>query len=120
MNEVIPGYTTTDFSDRPNECRECGRKNNAVTSVEPGQIVPEPGSVSVCFGCGAITLFDENLKLRPPTAEELDALRRASAWPMIERASRERRAAWDRLPETGKQIAKDVERMWGHLRKPKK
>jgi hypothetical protein len=32
--------------------------------------MPEPGNVSLCLNCGHLALYDDNLMLREPTAEE--------------------------------------------------
>lgn len=36
-----------------------------------GQAKPAPGDVTVCIGCGNVSVFTEKLKLRKPTAAEL-------------------------------------------------
>jgi hypothetical protein len=35
---------------------------------------PSPGDVTLCLYCGAIAFVVEELRLRPPTEEELEAL----------------------------------------------
>ena len=63
---------TTPHSEVNRRCIECGYALEQHTIAEPRQGKhPMPGSLSVCFGCGHITIFDSELKLREPTPEEL-------------------------------------------------
>lgn len=48
-------------------CPSCGAKNNAAS----GTGTPGPGDVSICLYCGHISLFADDLTLRPATDEEL-------------------------------------------------
>jgi hypothetical protein len=53
-------------------CPFCGRENDRCS----GDGNPEPGSVTVCIGCGQVAVFDENLNQVCPTEEmrqELEA-----------------------------------------------
>jgi hypothetical protein len=115
----IAGHKTTDFRSRPDNCPACGRPATAATSAAPGEHTPEPGSVSLCFGCGSVSLFDENLRLRPLTEAEAAELEQSPAAPEIARMQHkihERNKQQDNLPELGKRVVRDTERMWGHLR----
>jgi len=62
--------TTLDF---PNECWNCGRKNDAVSDIE-GNKAPSPGSVAFCIGCAVPGIFDDNMVLREPTKAEFKEL----------------------------------------------
>lgn len=119
MNEFIPGFTTTDFRDRPNQCPYCAYQTAAATSVEPGHHSPKPGSASICFQCGRIALFDENLRLRWPTNDERLELMRSEQWPTIRRISRARKLEWEKLPAAGKRVAAAFEKQWGWMRGPR-
>jgi hypothetical protein len=33
---------------------------------------PSPGDVSICFGCGEVLLFDDDLEFREPSIDELE------------------------------------------------
>lgn len=119
MNEAVPGYATTRL--KPHQCPACGHEHNAATGAEPGNNVPDPGSVSICIRCGAISLFNDEMQLRAPTAEELADIKRSQTWPIIERIQKSihaRNQAFGDLPELGKRIAGEVEKQWGWIRSP--
>src|SRR5260370_1205842 len=40
-------------------CPVCGKPNDAMRSVEPGQRGPQPGDISMCFTCGAVLRVTE-------------------------------------------------------------
>lgn len=65
----------------PHTCTQCGSVNNAASSSAD---VPSPGDVSICGKCGILTIFDEGLTLRPPTADELAALQADPIWEQVE------------------------------------
>jgi hypothetical protein len=54
-------------------CWHCDHMLDAASPVE-GQAVPSEGAVSLCLYCGAVAIFEEDLKLRAPTEEELDEI----------------------------------------------
>ena len=56
-------------------CPVCNYKLDAATPADDPDAVPEPGCVSVCIHCVSVHVFGDDLRLRPPTAEELDRLR---------------------------------------------
>jgi hypothetical protein len=86
MNEHSNGVTSTDTSDR---CPMCGRLSTAATSVDrSADPRPTPGDVSLCFGCGEILVYGDDLKLRAPELEELRLIQRSSYWPLIDRITR--------------------------------
>lgn len=75
-----------------NKCDTCGRTLNAATAVEDGKR-PMPGSVSICWYCGVVRLFDDQLRLRKPNdaeALELSRNRQLSALVAEVRLRRER------------------------------
>ena len=51
-------------------CKSCGNLNDAATPIESYER-PTSGDVSVCFKCGHITMFTDNLTLRELTDEEM-------------------------------------------------
>jgi hypothetical protein len=51
-------------------CPYCGAKLDAATPAYQKEIVPDPGSVSMCVMCCEWLVFTEDLKLRKPTPEE--------------------------------------------------
>lgn len=58
------------------KCRSCGHNLSKHTTVneDPKGAKPSENDLSVCFGCGALSKFDEQLNLVPLTPEELIAL----------------------------------------------
>jgi hypothetical protein len=54
-------------------CWHCDRALDAATPIDD-DAVPEPGAVSLCMYCGAVSYFEHDLRLRPPTHAELDEL----------------------------------------------
>jgi hypothetical protein len=54
-------------------CLHCGHKLDAATGVGHHD-APEPGNLSLCINCGAVTIYAEDLTLRGMTREEMDAL----------------------------------------------
>lgn len=56
-------------------CPGCGRGITRHMEVGPGQLGPEPGSVSICFYCSTISVYtgtSGGLTLRRATDTELD------------------------------------------------
>jgi hypothetical protein len=59
--------TTTEMS--PHQCPSCGRVNDLHTGKQ--DTVPKPNDVSICWGCGALVVFeDAEGRQRLPTDEE--------------------------------------------------
>jgi len=58
-----------------NNCLNCGYKIDAAGTVdgEPGP-GPTEGSLSVCLKCGAVMMYDGDLKLRGMTGAEMDEI----------------------------------------------
>jgi hypothetical protein len=75
---------TTDT--KPCTCPDCGYPFEAATSLD-GK-VPSAGSVSICWGCGAVNIFAEDCTVRRPTTKEMIDLQRSSTWQTIEQLQR--------------------------------
>jgi hypothetical protein len=58
---------------KPSPCPLCRLVCDGAMSTGHGQ-GPSPGDYSVCLGCGAPLLFDDDLSLRQPTSDELQAM----------------------------------------------
>lgn len=63
------------------DCPFCGTMQNAATRIarpeESPQQLPEPGNVSICGKCFSLSVFDDKLNRRRPTAaeqQEFDAM----------------------------------------------
>lgn len=55
-------------------CLHCGKILDAASGVDDDDMPPKPGDVSICFYCGNIAVFGDNLLLRQPTDKEIIAL----------------------------------------------
>lgn len=55
----------------PSKCPCCGHTMNAVTGGEGEYEQPVPGDVSVCAECTSYLIFDDELKLRLMTVDEV-------------------------------------------------
>ena len=53
-------------------CRGCGSENDAATREDDHR--PSPGDISLCGYCRTISIFDDDLGLREPTASEWEEL----------------------------------------------
>jgi hypothetical protein len=49
-------------------CLGCGRRLDCASRRD--EAVPEPGSMSICWYCGYLAVFTEDLTLRPLTSRE--------------------------------------------------
>jgi len=54
----------------PSFCPFCG----VALGVAMGHGVPEPGALSVCGECGAVSVFGADLAHRAPTPEEMERI----------------------------------------------
>jgi uncharacterized protein YehS (DUF1456 family) len=55
-------------------CPYCGYKCDAVTCIEKEGAFPRSGDITMCLNCGKGLIFDERLKMRRPTVEELEVM----------------------------------------------
>lgn len=70
---------------QPSACTACG----ALLDACDGPGTPAEGDCTVCVYCSAINVFDEKLKLRAPTQEELDTLQQDERFPHVREAINE-------------------------------
>jgi hypothetical protein len=71
-------------------CPFCGRGNDRSTSIEAHLAPPSAGDASICFKCGAVSVYVADLSLRRPTVDEMgefmgvpDVVRAMQAWRML-------------------------------------
>ena len=57
------------------KCLNCGHKLDAATGIGINRR-PEAGSISICFYCGAVAKFKEDLTLEGFTVEEIEELKK--------------------------------------------
>lgn len=55
-------------------CRICGYRVDSATQLDDPKAVPQPGDLTVCLNCGAVSAFDEALLLREPTDAEREQI----------------------------------------------
>ena len=66
-NALVP----TD-SVPPTTCIECGTVNDSAAFASgPGVVRPREGNISMCFECGHLAIYNEDLSLREPTIDEM-------------------------------------------------
>ena len=63
-------------------CPRCGKEMDASLAITNDHR-PDPGDVSICLYCAGVSLYDDGLRLRLPTAAESLELR---ADPRIQKA----------------------------------
>jgi hypothetical protein len=58
-------------------CPHCGRAGDQHTNADRGEhCTPTPGAYSLCLYCGGASRFGPELRLRPATTTEVEAIRR--------------------------------------------
>lgn len=62
------------FEIPESECPTCGEVLHASTSVGEEGLEPRPGDLSVCCYCLEISVFTDDLQLRPMTEADFDGL----------------------------------------------
>jgi len=58
----------------PHSCPDCHEKLDAAMQIGGGPHRPDPGSWTLCGGCGALLIFDEKLRSVKPTKDQLNTL----------------------------------------------
>jgi hypothetical protein len=56
---------------KQSECLSCGRPLNSTSCVDGSDAAPSPGDVTVCFYCGLVMIFTDDLSLRDLTRDEM-------------------------------------------------
>jgi len=59
---------------KPHRCPYCGKENHKATNPLGSDIIPPPGSLSLCIGCAGISIFNDDLTTRKPTEEEKEEI----------------------------------------------
>jgi hypothetical protein len=55
-------------------CCGCGSKLDAASTADGSDYTPEPGSLSICAYCGVVSIFEDDMSLKPMTLKEIDDL----------------------------------------------
>jgi hypothetical protein len=87
--EIIPMKESTKMPD--SHCTRCLKKLDAASSEEKER--PAAGDLSICLYCGHLMLFDQEMKLRDLTPEEMRDVRRSDTWSYIQSMQKKFRAA---------------------------
>jgi hypothetical protein len=93
----------------PSMCLDCGRINDAATGVDHAEgpdAAPQPGDVTVCFYCGHIMVFGDDLMLRNPTDAEIREIAGDARILAVQRA---RRLAQRRREQSGREQSESGE-----------
>ena len=72
----VPTMKTTRVPDH--RCPVCRAELSAASSIAPDE-VPEPGDWTVCIACTVILIFNPEMTVRLPLADEMAALSRPAA-----------------------------------------
>ncbi len=72
---------------RPTNCLGCGKALDGATGIGGGE--PYPGCLSICVYYGAVTMFGDDMRLRPLTDAEIGEIRAdRETWRLLARATR--------------------------------
>jgi hypothetical protein len=67
--------SAASFTTKPSACPHCGKRLDRATAADPAdKVPPEPGSLSICIGCGAVLIFGADLTLEACPASVLSAM----------------------------------------------
>ena len=55
----------------PDPCVECGKPLDAAVFTADDKVVPRPGDISMCFYCGHLTAFTDDMRRRELNTEEI-------------------------------------------------
>lgn len=58
----------------PSNCLDCGKVLDAATGITGG--TPAAGCLSICIYCGAVTMYGDDLRLRPLTEVEIEDIQK--------------------------------------------
>lgn len=69
----------------PEHVCQCGKSLNRTAGINH-DTPPSKDDVTVCFGCGLIYLYNDDMTLRSPTEKEMQDLHDGKSWELIEAA----------------------------------
>lgn len=55
----------------PSPCPRCDRWLDRTSHGRGAAVLPKPGDLTLCIGCCALLVFDDNMRLAEPSAEIL-------------------------------------------------
>ena len=70
-------------------CPACNKELDATTSIQDESLLPKPGNLSICFYCGDMSEFDDNLDLRSLSQEQKAEIKKEDpeTWDLLTKAS---------------------------------
>jgi hypothetical protein len=72
LNDVMrQRMTAPDHRLKPSACLGCGKVLDGATVTDGRDVKPHPGAVSICFSCGHIQMFADDMSFRPLTDDEI-------------------------------------------------
>jgi len=74
VNVIIDSIKMKSKHIEAGPCPTCGKKLDGLTNPVDDDLDQQPGDVSICFHCGTILVFNENLELVPCSDENLEEL----------------------------------------------
>lgn len=84
-------------------CPNCGLLHNAATSADLDDAIPEPGDLTVCFGCAAVNRFGPDMRLEwvdPKAVDSFDEETRTAVLNAVRTVERMKRFGL-RMPDGG-------------------
>lgn len=73
---VSPAEDGFGYDIPASPCLNCGSLLDAATQPDDPSLQPKPGELTMCTYCGAILVFDEEMRHRLPTPEENEQIER--------------------------------------------
>jgi hypothetical protein len=72
----MSGWTFNPFHVAEDSCPKCGAHLDAAMPVgkEEDTARPAPGDYSVCITCGALLVFEKNMRVRELSLEEMETM----------------------------------------------
>lgn len=64
-------FDAPDHRLKPSACLGCGKVLDAAQVTDGVDVKPHPGAVSICFDCGYIQVFADDMSFRQLTDDEL-------------------------------------------------
>lgn len=84
-----------DLRHNPSKCTACGKEVDAATATQGGDEGPTEGSLSICFYCQHVMMFDKDLQLQDLSVEMWQELKKDPWFQGLMKSFREAKAEVD-------------------------